>query len=58
MKKNDSLRRWLAIGIGTGILIGVALDNIGAGIAIGVGFGLAAGTLVGKREEQKDRDKK
>lgn len=30
----------LAIGVGAGVALGVALDNIGVGIAIGVGVGM------------------
>ncbi len=32
---------WLAIGIGAGVALGVALGNVGVGIALGVVFSIA-----------------
>ena len=55
MKRNNSQGSWLAIGIGAGVSIGVALENIGAGIAIGVAFGLVMGKLTTKKNEAIDK---
>ncbi len=44
----------MCIGIGAGIAIGIALDNIGAGVAIGVGVGLAIGVALERRNKSGD----
>jgi zinc transporter ZupT len=47
---------WVALGIGMGTAIGVALDNIGAGIAIGAGMGAALGAAFSDRSGPDDGD--
>lgn len=41
----------MCIGIGAGLAIGIALDNIGAGVAIGVGMGIAIGAALERRNK-------
>lgn len=42
-RPGGALGAYLAIGIGAGTAIGVALDNIGLGIGIGLAIGIALG---------------
>ena len=51
MSKND-FKRWmpLAAGIGAGIAIGAATDNIGVWLAIGVAVGMGMTSAFWKRD--------
>ena len=41
---------FLAISIGAGVAIGVALKNVAVGVAIGVAFGFVLMAIAGRRE--------
>ena len=45
----------LAIGIGTGVALGAAMDNMGAGIAIGVAIGVALEAGLRRRKSSGDQ---
>lgn len=36
---------WLPIGAGIGVVVGMAMDNTGLGIAMGAGFGVILGSM-------------
>ncbi len=46
---NTVLSVWIAFGV----LLGIGIDNVGAGIAIGVAIGVAMYTSVKKRENKE-----
>ena len=45
----------LAIGAGTGTVLGAALDNTGVGTAIGTGIGVAVGSYLDKKAKKEGR---
>ena len=55
MKKNG-MGFWIAIGAGAGTVFGVALENIGVGIALGAGIGVAIGASQGAFSAKKLED--
>lgn len=48
---------WLAIGIGVGVALGAALDNVAVGISLGVGIGIAIGASLDRRDAHRAKMK-
>ena len=48
MNDNRAIGAWVAIGIGVGAALGVAMNNIGLWIAIGVVLGVVVGVAIGR----------
>ena len=46
---------WMAIGVGVGTALGVALENPGIGTALGVGIGLAVGSYMDKKAKREGK---
>lgn len=47
---------WVAVGIGAGAALGVALDQTAMGVAFGAGIGVALGALFSKRRNSDNSD--
>jgi len=41
--------QWLAIGVGVGCALGVALGNIATGVGVGIAVGLCLGVIFSRR---------
>jgi hypothetical protein len=48
MNDNRAMGAWIAIGIGIGAALGVAMNNLGLWLAIGVVLGVVAGAAIGR----------
>ena len=47
---------WLALGIGVGTALGVALHNIAVGVGLGTALGVVCATIGGKKGEEKCKE--
>jgi hypothetical protein len=50
-QSNSALGLWIAIGAGTGIVLGSAFDNSGYGLVFGAAIGVALGTALNQRSK-------
>jgi zinc transporter ZupT len=52
--KENQMSVGIAIGVGFGLALGVALNNLPIGIALGVGVGAAIGTSLDQKRKHRD----
>ena len=54
-ERNKPHLPWIAMGVGAGTAIGVALKNISIGVAIGAALGLALNTAMRRKRRSEEK---